>query len=737
MWRLSCATLRERNTLPKNRSALSSFRAAITGKRSKHDVSFQLDYYMSSQYAGVANAIVNNLYADKGLDVSILPTCPVGKEQENVRKYKDSNPSTIVMGSVEQNIFVPTLMANPMLKTTAISAMFAKSPLCIVSLKDSSQETHFTISAHEDTVDIMKRIFPSPFYNVVASPRATKVTDLISGKTDSIQAYDTTEVPTLRRNLHDEKDLFVTHLEGFNDTKLGYSQVMFAADECLEGDQREIVRAFCEATFDGWNNVIRDPKEGIEVVAEAKKLLGLDDESNDHWHPSVDFQIEMLQSCNNYVKETFQGDRYGVIDAKHWNLANEWLLHDSKEKLPENYGLDTNLWKPPKNLIAGNSLARTVLEDAKTSAKFFKETYGRKPSLAVITVGDLKRYKDKERRLQLYSNNSNSWHTKTSTGEKNGFDVQEINLDSSTTTDELLSQIYALSDVDGIQLMYPLPDHIDTGKVYSTIDVAKDVDGIHYIGQLEIGNKEAYPPVTPAATIALIEEYGINPKGKRVLVIGRSPIVGSPIAHMIRERGAAVTTVHSEVPQDTLKEIVGESDIIICCAGLPGLVKAEWIKGAEVINVGTTFQKELDSILPDVEGDIAKYAKRYSPTPGGVGPLSAPILFKNVAQAAWDQMATTNTVLEKNSWKKHTEALRKSYHFDTYTEALNAAKKVDELSTTMDHHANLSFTHSCVNGVDLEMEFFTFEAKKITEKDYIAAKAVDELLTEIKADAKK
>lgn len=108
-----------------------------------------------------------------------------------------------------------------------------------------------------------------------------------------------------------------------------------------------------------------------------------------------------------------------------------------------------------------------------------------------------------------------------------------------------------------------------------------------------------------------------------------------------------------------------------------------------------------------------------------------------MAQAAWDQMATTNTVLEKNNWKKHTEALRKSYHFDTYTEALNAAKKVDELSTTMDHHANLSFTHSCVNGVDLEMEFFTFEAKKITEKDYIAAKAVDELLTEIETNAKK
>ena len=628
MWRLSCATLRERRTSTCNNRAVTSLSAK--GKRFQHDLALQLDYYMSPQFAGVASAIVNDAYGSKGIDISFLPTCPVGHEQANVRKYKDANPSVVTMGTVEQNIFSPTLAANPELKTTAVAAMFAKSPLCIASLKDLS-EGPVKIGTHEDTVEVMKRIFPS--HDVVASPRATKNTDLVSGTVGGIQAYTTTEVPALRRALG--QDPVVTPLEGLNGTKLGYGQVIFAADECLQGDQRAVVQAFCEATFDGWAQAIRSPEQAAEMVKEAKKILGLDDESNDHWHPSTDFDIEMLQNCSDYVKGTFEGDRYGVINANRWDAANDWLL---KGKRSENFGFDADIWQPPKNLLSGNNLARTILEDAKASATLFEENYGRKPSLAVITVGDLKRYKHGERRLQIYSNSDSSWFSKASTGEANGFDVQEINLDSSTTTDELLSQLCALRNVDGIQLMWPLPDHIDNAKVFSAIDVAKDVDGIHYVGQLEIGNKDAYPPVTPAAAMALVEEFNVDVEGKRVLVIGRSPIVGSPIAHMIREKGGAVTIAHSQVPEDTLKELVGEAEVIISCAGLPGLIKAEWIKGAEIINVGTTFQEELDSLVSDVDGDVAKHAARFSPVPGGIGPISAPALFKNVAKAAWDQM---------------------------------------------------------------------------------------------------
>ena len=740
MWRLTSATLRERKTSITNRAlrVLGSSKSkhthsTILGKRFQHNVALQLDYYMSPQFAGIASALVNDTYTQKGIDnISFLPTCPVGHEQANVRKHRDANPSQVTLGTVEQNIFIPTLAANPELGTTAVAAMFAKSPLCIASLQDPA-EGHLKIGTHEDTVEVMKRIFPN--HDAVASPRSTKIRDLTSGDFGAIQAYDTTEVPALRRALG--YDPIVTPLEGLNGTKLGYSQVVFAADECLKnGDEREIVKAFCEATFEGWANAVRNPKEAAKMVQEAKKMLGLDDEGNDHWHPSAEFEIEMLEKCGDYVKGTFEGDRHGVINAKRWSAANDWLLKGSAATAAENFGLDTDIWQPDKNLLPGNNLARTTLEDAKASANYFEQTYGRKPSLAVVTVGDLKRYKHGDRRLQIYSNTSSSWFSKASTGEANGFDVKEVNLDASTTTDELLSQIYALRDMDGIQLMWPLPDHIDNAQVYSAIDVAKDVDGIHYIGQCEIGNKDAYPPVTPAAAIALMEEFDVDVQGKRVLVVGRSPIVGSPVAHMVREKGGAVTVVHSEVAEETLKELVGEAEVIISCAGLPGLIKAEWVKGADVINVGTTFKEEVDSLVSDVDGDLAKYASRYSPVPGGIGPLSAPTLFKNVAKAAWDQMASVGNVLE-NGWERKPASLNKTYHFDTYTEAIEGGKKVDVLSTTMDHHANMTFTHNCEDGVDLEMEFFTFEAKQITQKDYDAAEAVDILLSKDKIEMKK
>ena len=123
--------------------------------------------------------------------------------------------------------------------------------------------------------------------------------------------------------------------------------------------------------------------------------------------------------------------------------------------------------------------------------------------------------------------------------------MKEINLSKEITTEDLLSQIYALKDVDGIQLMWPLPSQIDTQLAYIAIAPSRDIDGIHYIGQKEIGAKSPFPPVTPAATMALIDHYNIELEGVNILVIGRSPIVGAPLAHLLRERDAVVTVVHS------------------------------------------------------------------------------------------------------------------------------------------------------------------------------------------------
>uniref|UniRef100_A0A7S3VEU4 Tetrahydrofolate dehydrogenase/cyclohydrolase NAD(P)-binding domain-containing protein n=1 Tax=Chaetoceros debilis TaxID=122233 RepID=A0A7S3VEU4_9STRA len=115
---------------------------------------------------------------------------------------------------------------------------------------------------------------------------------------------------------------------------------------------------------------------------------------------------------------------------------------------------------------------------------------------------------------------------------------------------------------------------------------------------------------------------------------------------MMRKKGGAVTVAHSNISDETLMKLVGDAEVVVCCAGVPGLVKAEWItethegsgSGTVVINVGTTFDPVIDSLVSDVVGDIGKFAVKYSPVPGGIGPISAPALFRNVAKAAWDRM---------------------------------------------------------------------------------------------------
>eukprot|EP00984_Skeletonema_dohrnii_P002974 scaffold1010_cov117-Skeletonema_dohrnii-CCMP3373.AAC.5 len=673
MWRLSSVVKRERNTVTAAAKKLvnhhqfrlnkhvslhqRSLSSAATGSSSP-DVAVQLDYYMSLQFAGVACALVNDTYQSKGINnLHFLPTCPVGEEAARVRSFQNANPSTLAtLGSVEQNIFTPTLYDDPSLNVTAVASMFRRSPLCVASLgplKDGD-----VIGAHEDTVELLQRIFPKQ--KVVASPRGTKNTDLLDGTYQGIQAYTTTEIPALHHLMEsrgmDPNAVTFQVLEdvvsGSAAPQLGYSQMLFAANEALESaDRRAAANAFLAATFDGWQYAIRNPDEVIEAVSEAQKMLKLDDESNDHWYDSLSFKREMLALTTNHVKETFVGDRLGVLSPNRWSKATEWLLQDKKDVDPL-FGLDqTSLWTPPANLLNGNELAREALEDAKFSAVKFEKTYGRKPSLAVITVGELARYEHSQRRVQLYSNPSNSWFTKTDVGKSNGFDVTEINLDeTTTTTDALLSEIYKIREhVDGIQCMWPLPESIDSAKVYNAVPLDKDVDGIHYTGW---GSK--YPPVTPAGAWELMKAHNVDVQGKHVVVVGRSPIVGHPMAHMLREAGAMVSVAHTGVDKDTFQGLVGQADVVVTCAGSPGCVQADWLKdGAEVVNIGTTFCEKTDALLSDVEGDIESKATRYSPVPGGVGPLSIPMLFRNVANAAWEQQSSST-----DKWEQSPATLR-------------------------------------------------------------------------------
>ena len=232
------------------------------------------------------------------------------------------------------------------------------------------------------------------------------------------------------------------------------------------------------------------------------------------------------------------GDRLGVINPMRWSKATEWLLKkngvaDVDNAIDPLMGFDqTNLWQPPANLLHGNEIGRSALQDAKESAAKFERTYGRRPSLGVIRVGGVgTRYEHSKRRLQLYSNPSNSWFMKTDVGKANGFDVTEIELDAaSTTTGSLLGEIYRLRDaVDGVQVMWPLPEHIDSARVFNAVPLSKDVDGIHFASW---GSN--FPPVTPAGVMELMKGHNVDVRGKQSWVEAPSLALQWLLCHAMR-----------------------------------------------------------------------------------------------------------------------------------------------------------------------------------------------------------
>jgi ABC-type nitrate/sulfonate/bicarbonate transport system substrate-binding protein len=336
-------------------------------RRGKHTtVALQLDYYMSPQFAGIACAMVEGLYEAAGIHaLKILSTCPVGLEPERVRQFRDIGSSAdVVVGSIEQNVLLPTLLKQPSLKVNAVAAMFAESPLCLVSLnkkdKQSNNGEKEIVGAHEDTVDLLKRILiydnyeQDPKHSVVVTQRATKITDLLQNKLDAIQAYTTTEVLTLQRIIeaasggeYQKVDLETIPLEGHNGAKLGYSQVLFAPEEDLASDEnRAILKAFLKATFEGWDMASNDSEHGARCVEEAQAMLQLSDEGNDHWdrRQFSDYNAESTRACSELVNATKKNGSktHGVIDPERWDEATKWLLN---ENLRPGFGLDPTVWQ--------------------------------------------------------------------------------------------------------------------------------------------------------------------------------------------------------------------------------------------------------------------------------------------------------------------------------------------------------------------------------------------------------
>ena len=290
-------------------------------------------------------------------------------------------------------------------------------------------------------------------------------------------------------------------------------------------------------------------------------------------------------------------------------------------------------------LIKGTEIREKILEEIAAEVKEIKEKHGKVPGLVTILVGE--------------NPASISYVTlKIKTADRLGFKEVQDSQPEDISEEDLLGLIdkYNKDDsIHGILVQLPLPKHIDEKRVLNAIDPDKDVDGFHpvNVGRLMIGGSEVkYAPCTPAGIQEMIIRAGVETKGAEVVVVGRSNIVGKPIANMMLQKGpganATVTVVHTGTKD--LASHCKRADILIVAAGVPGLVKPEWIKpGSCVIDVGVNRVGEKKSektgkmiaiLKGDVDFDAAKEIAGFiTPVPGGVGPMTITMLMKNTLKA--------------------------------------------------------------------------------------------------------
>lgn len=275
------------------------------------------------------------------------------------------------------------------------------------------------------------------------------------------------------------------------------------------------------------------------------------------------------------------------------------------------------------NIIDGKALAQRLRDRLKNEVDMLKDQ-GIKPGLAVVLVGD---------------NPASLVYVKAKgkTCDEVGINSFQSTLHKEITQKELLWQISELNNnpkVHGILVQLPLPEHLDEELILEAISPEKDVDGFHPMntGRLVI-NKPLFQPCTPLGIIKLLENTGVDISGKEAVVVGRSNIVGKPVALMLLHRNATVTICHSRT--QNLREKIGRADILIAAIGKPAAIKGEWIKqGAIVIDVGIN-RLDGGKLVGDVEFDEAfKKASFITPVPGGVGPMTIAMLLYNTVAAA-------------------------------------------------------------------------------------------------------
>lgn len=269
--------------------------------------------------------------------------------------------------------------------------------------------------------------------------------------------------------------------------------------------------------------------------------------------------------------------------------------------------------------IDGKAFSQVILEKIREEHNQLKEKYGKQAGLAVVIVGN-------NPASQVYVRN------KMKACENVGFYSENIELDENISEEKLLQEIDKLNKndrINGILVQLPLPSHINELKIIDSISPEKDVDGFHVanIGKMVIGDETGFISCTPYGIMQLLEEYKIEIAGKDTVIIGRSNIVGKPMALMLIQKGATVQVCNSRTKD--LRKKLNDADIIIVAAGVPKLLKKEDVKeGAVVIDVG--INRVDGKICGDVDyEEVAERASYITPVPGGVGPMTIASLIKN------------------------------------------------------------------------------------------------------------
>jgi methylenetetrahydrofolate dehydrogenase (NADP+)/methenyltetrahydrofolate cyclohydrolase len=279
-------------------------------------------------------------------------------------------------------------------------------------------------------------------------------------------------------------------------------------------------------------------------------------------------------------------------------------------------------------IIDGKAVAKEVQRQIKEDVEGLERRWSMAPGLAVVLVGD-------DPASHIYVRN------KEKACKEVGIKSYEHFLPATVSEKELLALVHQLNKdkhVHGILVQLPLPPHIHSEKILNAVSPYKDVDGFHPVnqGNLVVG-ADGYRPCTPLGVMKLLESVDCDPKGKNAVVVGRSNIVGKPVALMLLEKHATVTICHSRTAD--LRDEVARGDIVVVAIGKAAIVRGDWIKpGAVVIDVGIN-RLPSGKLCGDVEFDSARErASAITPVPGGVGPMTICMLLFNTLKAAKDSL---------------------------------------------------------------------------------------------------